>query len=83
MLNLLGLERGSDKPGEPEKPGDMINILKSWRKFQKFFKSWRSQGGFFDKPIFRLFPLKLKPKLCALCFLHDRSLFIFDLSLTS
>ena len=39
MLNLLGLEHGSDKPGEPEKPGDVINILKSWRKFQKFFKS--------------------------------------------
>ena len=81
MLNLLGLERGSDKPGEPEKPGDMINILKSWRKFQKFFKSWRSQGGFFDKadkPIFRLFLLKLKSKMCVLCFLHDR-LFIFDL----
>ena len=82
MLNLLGLERGSDKPGEPEKPGDMINILKSWRKFQKFFKSWRSQGGFFDKadkPIFRLFLLKLKSKMCVLCFLHDRLLFIFDL----
>ena len=82
MLNLLGLEHGSDKPGEPEKPGDMINILKSWRKFQKFFKSWRSQGGFFDKadkPIFRLFLLKLKSKMCVLCFLHDRLLFIFDL----
>ena len=50
MLNLLGLEHGSDKPGEPEKPGD-INILKSWRKFQKFFKSWRSQGRFLIKLI--------------------------------
>ena len=65
----------SDKPGEPGKPGDMINILKSGRKFQKFFKSWRSQGGFFDKadkPIFRLFLLKPKSKLVVLCFLHDR-----------
>ena len=57
------------------------NLEKSGRKFQKFFKSWRSQGGFFDKadkPIFRLFLLKLKSKMCVLCFLHDR-LFIFDL----
>ena len=40
------------------------------------------QGGFFDKadkPIFRLFLLKLKSKMCVLCFLHDRLLFIFDL----
>ena len=58
------------------------NLEKSGRKFQKFFKSWRSQGGFFDKadkPIFRLFLLKLKSKMCVLCFLHDRLLFIFDL----
>ena len=49
---------------------------------QKFFKSWRSQGGFFDKadkPIFRLLLLKLKSKMYVLCFLHDRLLFIFDL----
>ena len=64
---------GSDKPGESGKPGDMINILKSQgergkgrEKFQKFFKPWRSQGGFFDKadkPISRLFLLKLKSKI--------------------
>ena len=81
---------GSDKLGEPGKPGDMINILKShgepgkvWKNFWKLFKSWRSQEGFFDKAdkhIFRLFLLKLKAKMCVLCFLHDRLLFIFNLS---
>ena len=68
----------------------MINILKSQGEPGKvreniskiLLKSWRSQGGFFDKadkPIFRLFLLKLKSKMCVLCFLHDRLLFIFDL----
>ena len=57
----------------------MINILKSQGEN---FKNSSSHGGFFDKadkPIFRLFLLKLKSKMCVLCFLHDRLLFIFDL----
>ena len=58
------------------------NLKKSGRKFKKLIKSWRSKGGFFDKadkPIFWLFPLKLKSKMCVLCFLHDKVLFIFGL----
>ena len=47
------------------------NLEKSRRKFQKFFKSWRIQGSFFDKagkPIFRLFLLKLKSKIMCVMF---------------
>ena len=67
----------------------MINVLKSQREHGKVgenFKNSSSHGGvrevFFDKadkPIFRLFLLKLKSKMCVLGFLHDRLLFIFNL----
>ena len=36
------LKHGSDKPGEPGKPGDMINILKSQGEN---FKNSSSHGG--------------------------------------
>ena len=83
------INHGSDKPGEPAKPGDMINILKSQgepgkvrEKISKILQVMEESERFFDKadkPIFRLFLLKLKSKMCVLCFLHDRLLFIFDL----
>ena len=67
----------------------MINILKSQgepgkvrEKISKILQVMEESERFFDKadkPIFRLFLLKLKSKMCVLCFLHDRVLFIFGL----
>ena len=80
---------GSDKPGEPGKRGDMINVLESQgepgkvrEKISKILQAMEESGRVFfdkaDKAIFRLFLLKLKSKMCVLGFLHDRLLFIFD-----
>ena len=72
---LLAVKHGSDKPGEPGKPGDMINILKSHGKPGKVgenFKNSSSHGGVREVFLIKLINLFLD------CFFWSLSLkFVF------
>ena len=56
------INHGSNKPGEPGKPGDMINILKSQGepgKVGENFKNSSSHGGVRDVFLIKLINLFL------------------------